>query len=101
MLNCDRYATFYPDIVAAHNTSKMVNQPAFKRVNGLLQTTKGTIVCGGDSDEATKYIAPTIVRDVKIDDSLMTEWVFRQLFPIHSLNHVSERFSAPFCPLSP
>jgi aldehyde dehydrogenase (NAD+)/aldehyde dehydrogenase (NAD(P)+) len=51
----------------------MVNQQAFKRVNGLLQTTKGTIVVGGQAEEAQKYIAPTIVKDVKTDDSLMSE----------------------------
>jgi acyl-CoA reductase-like NAD-dependent aldehyde dehydrogenase len=45
----------------------------FARVKGLLDNTKGTIVVGGESDAETKYIAPTIVKDVKPDDSLMSE----------------------------
>ena len=38
---------------------------------GLLESTKGEIVCGGDSDEATCYVAPTVVVDVSPDDKLM------------------------------
>lgn len=30
---------------------------------------------GGDTDEAAKYIAPTVVSDVHPDDSLMSEYV--------------------------
>lgn len=75
---CDRYASFYPETTAAspspaQNVTRIVNQQSFKRVNGLLQATKGSIVCGGEADEAQKFIAPTIVRDVKVDDSLMSE----------------------------
>jgi acyl-CoA reductase-like NAD-dependent aldehyde dehydrogenase len=40
-----------------------------------LDNTKGTIVCGGETDTATNFIAPTIVKDVKGDDSLMSESV--------------------------
>lgn len=34
------------------------------------------MVLGGEADEATKYIAPTVVSDVPPDDSLMSEWVY-------------------------
>lgn len=72
------YSSFYPETDAAAPTppqwvTKMINEPAFKRVTGLLQNSKGTIVCGGQVDEATKFIAPTIVKDVQADDSLMSE----------------------------
>lgn len=33
---------------------------------------------GGETDEATKYIAPTLVRDVPSDDSLMSEYVYTE-----------------------
>jgi hypothetical protein len=39
--------------------------------NGLL----GKIVVGGETVAGEKYIAPTIVKDVSFDDSLMSEWV--------------------------
>ncbi|KAF8190927.1 aldehyde dehydrogenase [Mycena galopus ATCC 62051] len=79
------YANFYPETtgdspIPPQNITKMVHQGAFNRVNGLLQNTQGTIVVGGESDAATRYIAPTIVKDVKIDDSLME--IFGPVLPI-------------------
>ena len=37
----------------------------------MLESTKGKIVCGGETDEATRYIAPTVIVDVSPDDKLM------------------------------
>ncbi|KAJ7461546.1 NAD-aldehyde dehydrogenase [Mycena latifolia] len=74
------YAGFYPE--TNQEITRIVNQQSFKRVNGLLQATKGTIVCGGDTDETRKFIAPTIVKDVKVDDSLMSEEIFGPILPI-------------------
>ncbi|KAJ7311505.1 NAD-aldehyde dehydrogenase [Mycena albidolilacea] len=81
------YANFYPETTGdsptpPQNVTKMVHQAAFKRVHGLVQNTKGTIVVGGEADEATKFIAPTIVKDVKPDDSLMSEEIFGPVLPI-------------------
>jgi len=55
--------------------SRLVTPQAFARVSGLLKNTKGTIVVGGEMDEATKFIAPTVIKDVKSDDALMSECV--------------------------
>ncbi|KAJ7631341.1 NAD-aldehyde dehydrogenase [Mycena polygramma] len=81
------YAAFYPETTASpplppQNVSKLVNPQAFKRVSGLLQATKGTVVCGGQTDEERNYIAPTIVKDVKSDDSLMSGEIFGPILPI-------------------
>ena len=43
----------------------------------MLDDTKGTVILGGDTDRETKYVAPTVVRNVGSDDSLMSEWVTR------------------------
>lgn len=53
--------------------SRLVSPQAFTRVSTLLKNTKGTIVLGGETDEETKYVSPTVVKDVKPDDSLMSE----------------------------
>ena len=37
----------------------------------MLDKTSGTIVRGGDTDVEVKFMAPTIVKDVRPDDSLM------------------------------
>jgi aldehyde dehydrogenase (NAD+) len=68
------HGTFYPDGPAKSDSfSRIVSPRHFARIKGLLDTTKGTIVIGGETDADTKYIAPTIVKDVKGDDSLMSE----------------------------
>lgn len=77
-----RHESFYPESKKPSSegaTSKLATPQAFKRVKGLLDNTKGKVVFGGDTDEATKYIAPTVVRDVHPDDSLMTEYVYSSL----------------------
>jgi aldehyde dehydrogenase (NAD+) len=53
--------------------SRLISPQAFKRVSNLLKNTKGTIVFGGETNEEDKYIALTAVKDVKWDDSLMSE----------------------------
>lgn len=44
----------------------------------MIEESNGTLVCGGteEADEDQKYIPPTILRDVKGDDSTMKEYVF-------------------------
>lgn len=51
----------------------MVNKRHAERIKKLVDTTRGTIVIGGEVDTETLYAAPTIVRDVGPKDSLMSE----------------------------
>lgn len=39
----------------------------------MIDGTKGVIVAGGEVDILKRYVAPTIVKDVLGDDSLMAE----------------------------
>jgi len=48
----------------------------------LLENTKGKIVFGGQVDKDTKFIAPTVVKDVGPDDSLMSQEIFGPLLPV-------------------
>lgn len=49
----------------------IINERHFDRISGLLKSTAGVVVYGGDLDRERKYIKPTIVRDVMTDDSLV------------------------------
>ncbi|KNZ72494.1 Aldehyde dehydrogenase family 3 member B1 [Termitomyces sp. J132] len=87
------YKSFYPESAQPSDPdtfSRIVTPQAWKRIKGLIDNTKGTVVVGGEMDEATKFIAPTIVRDVKADDSLMSEEIFGPVLPIVPVEDVDE-----------
>ncbi|KAI0788166.1 Aldehyde/histidinol dehydrogenase [Fomes fomentarius] len=46
------------------------------RIQGLLDKTKGDIICGGQVNVEMRYVAPTIVNNVTAEDALMAEEIF-------------------------
>ena len=48
------------------------------------------IVTGGQTDLADRYIAPTILRNVKEDDPVMQEEIFGPILPVISVPNVSQ-----------
>jgi len=83
--------SFYGENAAESNSfARIVNGRHFKRVSSLLTSSKGRIVIGGSTDEKTNYIEPTLVVDVKPDDSLMREEVFGPVLPFVSVKNVDE-----------
>lgn len=68
------YDSFFPtDPLAPESPwSKIINGAQHRRLMDLIQTTKGTILTGGVTDDKNR-IAITIVGDVKLDDPLMEE----------------------------
>lgn len=71
-----RYASFYEnDPSGSKSFSRIITPEHASRIGNLLSETKGKVIAGGEVDPEHKYIAPTIVRDVPPDDSLMSEYV--------------------------
>ncbi|KAG6897002.1 hypothetical protein C0992_004713, partial [Termitomyces sp. T32_za158] len=71
------HKSFYPESAQPSKSdtfSRIVTPQAWKRIKSLVDNTKGAVVLGGETDEATKFIAPTVVRDIQADDSLMSEY---------------------------
>jgi aldehyde dehydrogenase (NAD+) len=60
----------------------IINERHFDRIAGLLKSTSGVVVYGGELDRERKYVKPTIVRDVMTDDSLMSEELFAPIAPV-------------------
>lgn len=81
------YKEFHP---RGSSVGRLVNEGATQRIKSYLDGTHGNIVIGGDTDETDRrYLAPTIVRDVKPDDSTMQDEIFGPLLsivPVDSLN---------------
>lgn len=85
------YDSFYPETAQTSDSyARIVTPQAFKRIKGLLDNTKGTVVIGGETDEETKFIGPSVVKDVKSDDSLMSEEIFGPVLPIIPVENVDE-----------
>lgn len=59
---------------------RMVNKRHFERVKELIDS--GHAVIGGETDAASKYIAPTVINDVKHDSPVMQQEIFGPVLPI-------------------
>ncbi|KAF9446039.1 NAD-aldehyde dehydrogenase [Macrolepiota fuliginosa MF-IS2] len=82
---------FYPESTSAPGIySRLVTPQAFNRIKGLLDNTKGSVALGGETDAATKFISPTVVKDVGVEDSLMSEEIFGPVLPIVPVKDVDE-----------
>ncbi|XP_075706567.1 aldehyde dehydrogenase family 3 member A2 isoform X2 [Rhinoderma darwinii] len=67
---------------------RIINKHHFKRVLNLLEGEK--IAIGGEHDESTCYIAPTVLTDVKPEAKIMQEEIFGPLLPILTVKDVDE-----------
>uniref|UniRef100_A0A2K6EME0 Aldehyde dehydrogenase family 3 member A2 n=1 Tax=Propithecus coquereli TaxID=379532 RepID=A0A2K6EME0_PROCO len=67
---------------------RIINLRHFKRILGLLEGQE--IAFGGETDEATRYIAPTILTDVDPETKVMQEEIFGPVLPIVPVKSVDE-----------
>lgn len=73
------------------NYPHIVNGKHFKRLIGLMDKSK--IVYGGDVNEETLQITPTIMSDVTFDDDVMKEEIFGPILPIVTYKDFSEVYN--------
>lgn len=85
-------AAFQRQLAALHGTDvqqsvhyvRMVSDKAFNRVSSYLS--QGTIVSGGHTDAATRYIEPTLLDNVSPEAPVMQEEIFGPIFPMITLD---------------
>ncbi len=75
---------------------RIVNARHHKRLMALMDS--GEVVIGGKGDESDRYIAPTILRDVRPDAPVMQDEIFGPILPVlkvddvdHAIRFVNER----------
>lgn len=73
----------------ADQMAHCVNDQNFIRLDKSLASTKGTIAYGGDRDPATRKFTSTVVTDVKISDSLLSEELFGPICPVIKADYVT------------
>jgi aldehyde dehydrogenase (NAD+) len=59
---------------------RIINEKHFRRLQSYL--TQGNILHGGQTDINDLYIAPTIMDNISLDDSIMKEEIFGPILPI-------------------
>ncbi len=67
---------------------RMVNAKHFDRVMGLIEGE--TVVCGGYGNKETLQIAPTILKDVSLEDEVMQEEIFGPVLPVLTFDRLEE-----------
>jgi aldehyde dehydrogenase (NAD+) len=67
---------------------RIVSPRHFDRLVSLMNG--GTVIVGGESATQDRYIAPTVLGDVKLDSALMQEEIFGPLLPIIAVKGTDE-----------
>ncbi|PLZ14733.1 aldehyde dehydrogenase [Fischerella thermalis] len=67
---------------------RIINQKQFDRIISLLKGNK--IIFGGETNREQLYIAPTLIENVSLTDSIMQEEIFGPVLPIIEYTDVSE-----------
>lgn len=80
------FERFYPElsggVAGADSYARIINGGHFKRLNSMISGTKGKVVLGGESDEKARFLAPTVISNVKVDDPVMAGEIFGPILPI-------------------
>lgn len=66
--------------------ARMISRRHFDRVSGLVEKTEGSIIYTGIHDSSTNAFHPTIVADVTMEDSLISEELFGPVLPVIKAN---------------
>ena len=73
--------SFYTENPETSNDfARIIGSESTKRISSLIKS--GQIVTGGKIDEASFYVAPTVLKDIKPDDPVMGEEIFGPVLPV-------------------
>ena len=76
------------DPQASADFARIVNEPHFHRIEKLLDS--GTVAVGGQTDADTRYIAPTVLTGVTMDDPVMGEEIFGPVLPVIAVDSLED-----------
>ncbi|NOQ15786.1 MAG: aldehyde dehydrogenase family protein [Methyloprofundus sp.] len=70
---------------------RIVNEGHFQRISSLIDADK--VLVGGQVDAATRFIAPTVLQDVKLTDKVMAEEIFGPVLPVLEYDDLAEVYA--------
>ena len=78
------------DRQASPDLARIIDARHHGRLMGLLGSSGGTIVVGGEADLTERYVAPTIVVDPDLDSDLMQQEIFGPILPVLAVDSVED-----------
>ncbi|CAL1703311.1 unnamed protein product [Somion occarium] len=82
--------SFGPHPEKSDSLSRIISPHHASRIKALVDNTKGNVILGGEVNVEERYVAPTVVRDLDGDDSLLSEEIFGPVLPIVKVNDVDD-----------
>lgn len=79
---------FGEDPQKSEDLGRIINERHFDRLVRLIDPDK--VVTGGTHDRAERYIAPTLMTDVTMDDACMEDEIFGPILPIMRIDALDE-----------
>ena len=81
---------FGNDIKSNSEFGRIVNGKHMNRLKHILEKDKNHIYFGGNFDMEDKYIAPTILKDINLENESMKEEVFGPILPVIPYNDIND-----------
>ena len=82
---------FYPNgAQASPDYGRIINHRQWARLKKMLDGTKGQILFGGATDEASRFIEPTLIQISDLSDPLIAEESFGPIIPLVQVDTLSE-----------
>ena len=78
------------DPASSPDLGRMINDKHFERVKGLIDPAK--VLVGGQTDKEQKFIAPTLMGGVTMDDPVMQEEIFGPVLPMMEYRELGELY---------
>ncbi len=76
---------------ASEDFPRIITDSHFERISKLLSS--GDVLTGGETDAKTRYIAPTILDNVSLDDPVMQEEIFGPVLPTITIDSIDDAIS--------
>jgi len=62
--------------------ARIINEQHTVRLKNIIDAHKSDVFCGGTVDVAKRYVAPTVLKDVKWDSEVMRDEIFGPILPV-------------------
>ena len=94
LLAAELRSRFGKDPRTSTDFGRIVNTGHALRLSQLIDAGGFEVVCGGDADEAERYVAPTLLRGVSRDSAVMQEEIFGPILPLVAVDDVDDAIAA-------